>query len=207
MSQSEQGVPAFREAASQPQQGVALNDAPDTPKGIGGARNLEFRRSQTSEYPRRKFASFPSHINRKAPKAIERDYMHKSVCTGLMSISVALALALHATEKPVHASAADPQAAARAELGQLVEAFRHAMFVKDGGAIRGMFLPGGSWFKVLDPASLAAGQTRNPEAKQVNPGSYEDLARFLETTPASIEETFENIRIETDGTAGMVWFD
>ena len=133
--------------------------------------------------------------------------MHKSVCTGLMSISVALAVPLHATEKPVHASAADPHAAARAELGQVVEAFRHAMFVKDGGAIRGMFLPGGSWFKVLDPASLAAAQTRNPEAKQVNPGSYEDLASFLETTAASIEETFENVRIETDGTAGMVWFD
>jgi hypothetical protein len=133
--------------------------------------------------------------------------MHTSVCTGLMRISVALALALHATEEPVHASAAGPHAAARAELGQLVEAFRHAMLVKDGGAIRGMFLPGGSWFKVLDPASLAAAQTRNPEAKQVNPGSYEDFASFLEATPASIEETFESVRIETDGTAGMVWFD
>ena len=135
--------------------------------------------------------------------------MNRSVCSVLMGISFALAMPLHATDKPVHASAApvDTHASARAELGQLVEAFRHAMLVKDGGAIRGMFLPGGSWFKVLDQASLAAARAKNSEAKQLNPGSYEDLAKFLATTPASIEETFENVRIETDGTTGMVWFD
>jgi hypothetical protein len=135
--------------------------------------------------------------------------MTRSVCSVLMGISLALAVPLHAMDNPVRASAAavDTHAAGRAELGRLVEAFKHAMLVKDGGAIRAMFLPGGSWFKVLDPASLAAARAKNPEAKQLNPGSYEDLAKFLATTPAAIEETFENVHIETDGTAGMVWFD
>ena len=143
------------------------------------------------------------------PESNKRGSMTGSVCSVLMGISLALAVPLHAMDQPVRAAAApaDTNAAARAELGRLVEAFKHAMLVKDGGAIRGMFLPGGSWFRVLDPAALAAARTKNPEAKQLSPGSYEDLAKFLTTTQAAIEETFEKVHIETDGTVGMVWFD
>jgi hypothetical protein len=142
-------------------------------------------------------------------EVIKRGGMARSVCSVLIGISLALAVPLHAMDQPVHAPAApaDTHAAARAELWQLVEAFKHAMLLKDGGAIRGMFLPGGSWFKVLDPVALAAARTKSPEAKQLSPGSYEDLAKFLTTTPAAIEETFEKVHIETDGTVGMVWFD
>jgi hypothetical protein len=116
---------------------------------------------------------------------------------------------LRAMEIPVHAAEGpvDMHPSARAELQQLVERFKHAILVKDGGAIRGMFLPGGSWFKVLDPASLVAARAKNPEAKQLSPGSYEDFAKFLGTTSAALEETFDDVRIETDGTAGMVWFN
>jgi hypothetical protein len=128
--------------------------------------------------------------------------MNGSVCKVMIGVCLALAMPMHAAE-----AASDPRASARAELQRLVEAFRHAMLVKDGEAIRKMFIPGGSWFKVLDPASLAAARAKKPDATQVNPGSYEDLAKFLGTTSAAIEETFDNVRIETDGTAGMVWFD
>ena|SRR5215472_17764056 len=128
--------------------------------------------------------------------------MNGSVCRVAIGICVALAMPMHVAE-----AASDPRASARAELQQLVEAFKHAMLVKDGEAIRKMFIPGGSWFRVLDPASLAAARAKKPEAAQVNPGSYEDLAKFLGTTSAAIEETFDDVRIETDGTAGMVWFD
>lgn len=116
--------------------------------------------------------------------------------------SISLTMPLHAAEVPV-----DARASARAELQQLVERFRHAIIVKDGEVMRGMFLPGGSWFRVLDRASLAAARAKKPEARQINPGSYEEFAKFLETNPAALEETVDNVRIEADGTVGMVYFD
>lgn len=116
--------------------------------------------------------------------------------------SISLAMPLYAMDKSV-----DAPSAARAEVQQLVERFRQAIHMKDGEAMRGMFLPGGSWFRVLDPASLAAARAKKPEARQINPGRYEEFAEFLGTSPAALEETVDNVRIETDGTVGMVWFD
>jgi hypothetical protein len=116
--------------------------------------------------------------------------------------SILLAMPLHAAEVPD-----GTRASARAEVQQLVESFKHAILVKDGEAMRGMFLPGGSWFRVLDRTSLAAVRAKTPEARQFNPGSYEEFAKVLETSRAALEETFNNVRIETDGTVGTVCFD
>lgn len=119
-----------------------------------------------------------------------------------MGAFISLAMPLHAAEVPV-----DARASARAEVQQLVEKFRHAIHMKDGEAMRGMFLSGGSGFRVLDRTSLAAVRAKNPEARQFNPWSYEEFAKSLGTNPAALEETFDNVRIETDATVGMVWFD
>ncbi len=116
--------------------------------------------------------------------------------------SISFTIPLHAAEVP-----GDARASARAEVQQLVESFKNAILVKDGEAMRGMFLPGGSWFRVLDRTSLAAVRAKTPEARQINPGSYEELVKRLETSPAALEETFDNVRIETDGTVGTVCFD
>jgi hypothetical protein len=116
--------------------------------------------------------------------------------------SILFAMPLHAAEGQGNA-----RASARAEVQQLVERFKQAIVVKDGEAMRGMFLPGGSGFRVLDRTSLGAARAKNPEARQFSPWSYEEFAKFLGTNPAALEETFDNVRIETDGTVGMVWFD
>ena len=126
--------------------------------------------------------------------------MRRALCALVLSIS--LAMPLHAAGVPV-----DMQVSARAELQQVVERFRHAILAKDSEAMRGMFLRGGSWFRVLDRASLAAAREKNPKAKQINPGSYEEFVNFLETNPAALEETIDKVRIEADGTVGMVYFD
>jgi hypothetical protein len=39
------------------------------------------------------------------------------------------------------------------------------------------------------------------------PGNYEQFAKFVSEAPKPIEETFRNLRIETDGTVGTVYFD
>jgi hypothetical protein len=115
---------------------------------------------------------------------------------------ISLPMLLHAADVPANA-----QTSARAELQQLVDSFRQAILKKDGDAIRGMFLPGGSWFRVLDRRSLTAVRVKKPETKQYTPGSYEEFAKFLGSTSAALEETFDKVRIETDGTVGTVWFD
>lgn len=120
----------------------------------------------------------------------------------LFPLLLAFAFPLHATEAPP-----DARATARAELQQLVEHFRRAIIDKDGEAMRAMFLPGGSWLQGLDAASLAAVRASKPEAKQFHPGDYEKFARFVGTSPAANEEIFDHVRIETDGTVGMVFFD
>ena len=117
-------------------------------------------------------------------------------------LSISLAIPLYAMDKKV-----DVPSPARAELLDLVTRFRHAILEKDGKAMQGMFLSGGSGFRVLDQTSLAAVRTKTPEARQFNPWSYEEFVKFLGTSPAALEETFDNVRIETDGTVGMVWFD
>ncbi|WP_157971313.1 nuclear transport factor 2 family protein [Dyella sp. C9] len=116
--------------------------------------------------------------------------------------ALALATPSHAGERN-----ADTHAAERAQIQQLVDRFRQAILDKDGDAMSGMFMPGGSWLQGLDQASLDAVRARKPEARQFSPGSYTQFAGFVGTADRKIEEVFDNVRIETDGTVGTVYFD
>lgn len=126
----------------------------------------------------------------------------KPVLSALM-IATALVVSPHAW------SAAGDHAEGQAQIQQLIGHFKSAIIGKDGNAMRGMFLPGGSWLQGLDRASLATVRTKKPDAKQFTPGSYEQFAHFIETAPKdkAIEETFDHVRIDTDGTVGTVYFD
>jgi len=117
------------------------------------------------------------------------------------------ALLLFAMPLQAWAVPAEAQVSSRVEVQQLVERFRQAIVAKDGEALRGMFLPGASWLQGLDEASFARVRARKPEAHQFNPGSVEKFAGFVEKSAAANEEIFDNVRIETDGTVGMVYFD
>lgn len=106
---------------------------------------------------------------------------------------------------PLHA--ADTSSADRAQIQQLIERFKAAIIAKDGQAMRAMFLPGGSWLQGFDKPSLAKVQTKKPGTPQFKPGNYEQFATFVGTAPKSIEETFDNVHIQSDGTVGIVYFD
>jgi hypothetical protein len=110
---------------------------------------------------------------------------------------------------PVRASdaPADAHAADRVQIQKVVEGFKAAIIAKDGKAVRGMFLPGGSWLMAMDKAGVAKVRAKHPEAKQLVPGSYEDFAGFVGSAPKAIEEVFSNVRIQTDGIVGTVYFD
>lgn len=123
-------------------------------------------------------------------------------------VSSALLLAVSLVA-PLHAKEAASDAAAdnHAQIQQLAERFRQAIIAKDGAALRSMFLPGGSWLQGLDKASLALVRTKQPHAGQFEPGNYQQFATFVAAAPKPIEETFDNVRIDTDGTVGSVYFD
>lgn len=125
----------------------------------------------------------------------------KFVLSALL-LATSLAAPLHAENTATDAHAAD-----RAQIQQLVERFKGAILARDGEAMHAMFLPGGSWLQGMDKKSLARVRAKKPDARQFAPGNYEQFAKFVGTAPKAIEETFDNVRIETDGIIGTVYFD
>lgn len=125
----------------------------------------------------------------------------KLVLSALL-FAASLATSLHAAEVT-----ADTHAADHAQIQQLVERFKGAIIAKDGDAMRAMFLSGASWLQGTDKASLAKERIKQPDAQQFTPWSHEQFAKFVSTAPTAIEETFDNVRIETDGIIGTVIFD
>ncbi|MGO4701399.1 YybH family protein [Dyella sp. 2RAB6] len=114
---------------------------------------------------------------------------------------------LAASLAPVHAKEAANVPQARAQIQQLVEQFKTAIKAHDGEGMAKLFMPGGSWFQSLDDASWAKVKTREPNARQVMPDDYQKFSQFVGKATKPIEETFDNVRIETDGTIGTVYFD
>ena len=121
----------------------------------------------------------------------------------------ALALCLIAAVVPAHAkeAAADAKAASRAQIQQVVDQFKAAIKAHDGEGIRKLFLPGSSWLQGLDEASWGKVKGKKPEARQFMPGDYQKFSQFVAAATKPVEETFDNVRIETDGTIGTVYFD
>lgn len=108
---------------------------------------------------------------------------------------------------PAHAKEAADLAQSRAQIQQLVEQFKTAIKAHDGDGMAKLFLPGSSWLQGLDDASWVKVKAKEPNAKQFGPGDYQKFSQFVGKATKPIEETFDNVRIETDGTVGMVYFD
>lgn len=123
----------------------------------------------------------------------------------MKSMLPVLLLALAAPLR-AQAASADDHAADRAQIEQLVERFKNAIRTKDGQALHGMFLPGASWLMGLDQASLAGLRRRQPQAKQFMPDDYRKFFKYVSDAPKPMEEIFEDVRIQTDGIVGTVYF-
>jgi hypothetical protein len=120
-----------------------------------------------------------------------------------------LALGLLATPF-VHAAAPSSPSTSKAEINQLVDTFKAAIIAKDGGKLDTLFVSeNSSWFSALDDASLAKTRTKKADAKRFNASAdaYKGFTKFVGTTTHAIEEKFSNVRIESDGIIGNVYFD
>jgi hypothetical protein len=121
---------------------------------------------------------------------------------------LALSLAtLFAMPMYAKADTADAHATDTAQIQQLIEQFKDAIREKNSQAMHDLFQPGGSWLQGLDQTSLAAVRAKKPGVKQFAPDNYEHFAKFIGTAPKPVEEIFDNVRIQTDGTVGTVYFD
>jgi hypothetical protein len=109
----------------------------------------------------------------------------------------------------VHA-ATPSVATSKTEINQLVDTFKAAIIAKDGHKLDTLFVPEhDSWFSALDDASLAKTRVKRPEAQRFNASAdtYKGFSKFVGTTTHAIEEKFSNVRIESDGIIGTVYFD
>lgn len=124
----------------------------------------------------------------------------KILLPALFVLAASLAPAAQAKEAPSVAQS-------RSQIQQLVEQFKTAIKAHDGEGMVRLFMPGSSWFQTLDDASYEKVKVKEPNARQVTPGDFQKFSQFVGKAGKPIEETFDNVRIETDGSIGTVYFD
>jgi len=110
---------------------------------------------------------------------------------------------------PAHA-ADNPHAADVAAINQVVEQFKAAIIARDGKTLDELFLKDhDSWLVVaaVDDATWATVKTRNPKARRIIADSRKQFVEFVQNSPKPVEERFYNVRIDTNGAVGSVYFD
>jgi len=108
---------------------------------------------------------------------------------------------------PVHAD--DTQHAAdRAAIGQVVKQFQAALVARDGKALGALFVQDhDSWLSVLDEKTWANAKARFPNARKYQKSTWRAFADAIQNSKRPVEERFYNVRIDTNGAVGSVYFD
>lgn len=129
-----------------------------------------------------------------------KNYAAAFVCSALATLSVP--------------SLAAQDSADRARIEQVVETFRVSLIKKDTATFMKLFysetIP---WIGVTTDKSLARENANKPDPKMPDHkklyagGTPRKFIENIAKNPARIEETFENVRIDSDGDVAQVWFD
>jgi len=108
---------------------------------------------------------------------------------------------------PVQA-ADNPHTADVAAINKVVDQFKAAIIARDGKTLGSLFLQDhDSWLTVADDKTWAEVKSRHPEARKVFAGSRRQFVEFVQASQKPVEERFYNVRIDTNGAVGSVWFD
>jgi hypothetical protein len=95
-----------------------------------------------------------------------------------------------------------------AAIRAVVQQFQAAIIAHDGKTLDKLFLADhDSWLEVADAATYADVKTRHPDAHRVMRRSRKDFVEFVQDAPKPVEERFSNVRIDTNGSVGSVYFD
>lgn len=101
----------------------------------------------------------------------------------------------------------------KTQIAQVVETFRTAIINKDEEAFLKLFLKEDiTWAGVTTDASIERLYARRPKPEMKRPfkvftSSPRRFIGSLVKTKAKVEETISNVRIDSDGEVGQVWFD
>jgi len=94
------------------------------------------------------------------------------------------------------------------EIQQVMDTFHRAVVNHDGAQVAALFVPEGSaWFNVLSDDAYARAKVKSPEVGKVRVGSYQEFAKFVSNSKASLDPRHSHVRIFSDGTVGMAYFD
>lgn len=127
-----------------------------------------------------------------------------------MKTWIATALMVAALASPARSVATTDfgQDAATAQIQHVIERFQRAVIKKDRAALDELFLPtSNSWIAVPSAATYRIVKVKHPEARRFMPGTYAKFIDFVCKTAEPLQETFSNVRIDTDGTVASVYFD
>jgi hypothetical protein len=131
--------------------------------------------------------------------------MKAAVCAVFLAAGLGLAL-------PQAARAEEP-AVSQKQIEGVIETFRTAIIRKDKDAFLKLFLkPDITWTGVLPDKSIEVLYATRPKPELPRPkksfnSSPADFIDFIVNSPVALEETFSNVRIDTDGEVAQVWFD
>lgn len=109
-------------------------------------------------------------------------------------------------------TAAYTQAQAKQDIGKVIEEFRLAIITKDKPRFLKLFPEGGrvAWQDAIGDANLQALRKKKPDAKKVRIDPTDSHVAFIDNVVREKddnEETFDDIRIDTDGDIASVMFD
>jgi ketosteroid isomerase-like protein len=95
-----------------------------------------------------------------------------------------------------------------AAIEHVMKQFHDAVVAHDGATLYGLFLPDANiWLNVLTDAAYDLAQAKAANTSKVRVSSYRDFAKFVSTTPKTLDPEHSNIVIHTNGTIAAVYFD
>lgn len=99
------------------------------------------------------------------------------------------------------------------QIERVIEVFRKGIINKDKAAFMSLFLRDDiTWGAAFDEATIDGIMKRRldktlPRPKKTFTGTPREFIEGLAREKPSFEETFDNVRINTDGEVAQVWFD
>lgn len=132
----------------------------------------------------------------------------KSLLLVACLLALPIAPAIAQTTPPADYTQAD----AKRDIGKVIEDFRTAILEKDKAKFLGLFPADGpvAWRSVVSDGNLRQLRTKKPEAGKANYNAKYSHLNFIDGIVGDAdrsEETFDNIRIDTDGDVAAVAFD
>ncbi|MDO8311049.1 MAG: nuclear transport factor 2 family protein [Sideroxyarcus sp.] len=121
-----------------------------------------------------------------------------------------IALLFAACIASAHAASPSPGSNAESvkQIEQIVQTFQTAIINKDAKTLGALFLAkDNSWLTVASDEMYASIKKKHPDARKTMAGNYKQFVDMVGASTKPMEEKFSNVRIDTNGSIGSVYFD